>query len=58
MKTFLQSNEPQVFMEWVFYNILDEWRKNGAVCRNTPQVVKLKMQLLHASTCFPVQSER
>ena len=30
----------------MFYNILDECRKNDAACHNTSQVVKLKVHLL------------
>ena len=33
-------------MEYVFYNIAKECRKNDAACRNTSQVVKLKIHLL------------
>ena len=35
-----------VFIEYMFYNIPNECRKNGAACCNTSQVVKLRIDLL------------
>ena len=42
-------------MESVFYNIPDECRKNDAACRNTSQVVKLKIH--HLQHLYVLQSK-